>query len=423
MNEDFLQFIWKHKLFCEDSLTTPSGDTIAVLDTGQHNSDAGPDFVNARLRFDSVTWAGNIEIHKNASDWFRHKHDSDKAYDNVILHLVQKNDSTIKRSNGETIPTLILDYDRKLEINYCRLLESSLWIPCQKKINTIDSITMSQWLTRLAVERIERKTEYFSSLLILNKNNWEETFYQALARGFGMNVNALPFEMLAKSLPLTILAHHRDNRFQLEALLFGQAGMLEEKDGDDHYLELKKEYVFLKHKYSLMPIEKHLWKFLRLRPNNFPTLRISQLAGMINKTEFLFSGLIENITRKNVEQILSVEASGYWKNHFQFNKEQSKQVKKIFADTAMNSVVINTIVPFLFIYANKKGLQEVKDKAIQLLENIEPEQNAIIKKFASMDISAINSLETQALIELKNEYCSKKKCLDCRIGNIIIMKN
>lgn len=422
MNEEFLQFIWKHRLFREDALRFASGDTVSVIDTGIHNSDSGPDFLNARLRFDCCTWAGNVEIHKNASDWYRHHHDQDKAYDNVILHLVHNNDVVTKRTNGEETPTLVLEYDKELESNYSQLLESRKWISCQDSIAGIDLLTQMQWYTHLAINRIQRKTEYFGQLLARNTNNWEETFYQALARSFGMNVNSLPFELMTQSMPLHILSKHRENLMQIEALLFGQSGMLTEPDGDEYYCLLKKEYDFLRHKYSLEPIESHLWKFLRLRPNNFPTLRIAQLASMIHRTEFLFSGLVENISKKNITTILSVDASEYWDTHYTFNKKQTRGVRKSFSDTALDLVLINTIIPFLFVYSNQKGIPSLKDQAISLLEEIDPEDNAIIRKFRSISIHARNALESQALIELKNEFCATRSCLECRIGNRLIVK-
>jgi len=419
MKEEFLQFIWKYKLYNKTGLQSTNNDGIEVLNEGSQNLDSGPDFFNAKIKIKDTVWAGNVEIHINSSDWYTHKHHQDKAYDNVILQVVYNHDREVFRTNGQLIPTLELRFDQNLLSNYDSLLSEETWIPCQEEVNRVDSFTMANWLEKLTIERLQEKSIKINEQLDQTNNSWEESFYIQVARNFGFKLNADPFEQLAKSLPLKTLAKHKNNLFQIEALLYGQAGFLMEESGDAYYLRLKKEYIYLKRKFDLKPIEKHTWKFLRSRPGNFPTIRIAQFSSLIHNSTALFSKVMDTSTMKEFFNLFKLKPSEYWETHYQFNKESVKKEKPI-GKSAIDILLINTIIPFLFVYGKSKGLPKLQEKAIQLLEEIKPEKNTIISKWDELGLKASNAFETQALIQLKNKYCSHKKCLNCRIGNLII---
>ncbi|MGB0888434.1 MAG: DUF2851 family protein [Vicingaceae bacterium] len=422
--EDFLHYIWKFKLFNASNLFTQDGKEIEVINFGQHNTDAGPDFFNGKVKIDHTIWAGNIELHINSSDWIKHNHQNDKAYDNVILHVVYNNDKQVLDKDGNAIPTLELKglIDQELINNHNNLFsQSDSDIPCGEQLKTVDEFTIQSWINRLAFERLERKSEEIKATFHQNKNNWEETFYQYLFKYFGLKVNALPFELLAKNTSLKIIEKHH-NLFTIEALLFGQAGYLERNIEDEYFQQLKKEYQFLTSKFDLTTLEVSVWKLLRLRPSNFPTLRIAQMANLLNKETRLFSKIIASKTIKEIQEIFKVEASSYWNTHYQFGKiVESDQIKKIGIST-INSIIINVIVPFTFVYGKQHQNEKLVDKALYLLENIKPESNAIIKKWNELGVKSNNAMDTQSLIELKNNYCFQKKCLNCSIGNKILQK-
>ena len=422
MTEDFLHYVWKYKAFNLSGLKTPEGETIQVIKTGEHNKDAGPDFFNARLKIGNTTWAGNIEIHLKSSDWRKHLHNNNGNYSNLILHLVYENDEDIAHT-GKPVATAELKtlIDKNLLNKYNQLLYAKQWIPCSNQLNSVSSFTLNNWLERLLIERLERKAKTISSLLELNKNNLEETFYIHLARNLGMKVNTVPFELLAKSLPNSFLGKHRSSLFQVEALLFGQSGLLEKQFKDDYPNQLKKEYQFLQKKFSLRPIEEHLWKFLRLRPVNFPTIRIAQLASLIHNSSGLFSKIMEAQKVEDLRTLLNAETSEYWDTHYVFDKKSVEQ-KKNLGTVAIDNIIINSIVPFMFVYADYKGIEEYKDKAVCILEQLSSEKNNIIEKFAELGIKSKNAANSQSLLELKNEYCSFKKCLNCGIGISLLKK-
>lgn len=422
MKEEFLHYIWKYKLYKNGNLTAQNQEKIEILNQGTHNFDSGPDFFNAKIKINETIWAGNVEVHINSSDWFAHNHHKDKAYDNVILQVVYNHDKDIVRTNGQPIPTLEIKFDKKLLNNYESLIKSEYWISCQNDIREIDSFTVQNWLEKLTIERLEEKSERINELLKQTNNGWETAFYFQLARNFGFKLNSDPFELLAKSLPLAYLAKHKDDLSQIEALLFGQAGFLNDESGDDYYERLKKEYQYLQKKFNLKPIEKHLWKFLRSRPGNFPSVRIAQFAMLVYKSTALFSKILETKTINDFYKLFIVKPSDYWENHYVFNKESIKK-SKIIGKSAVDIILINTIVPFLFIYGKAKGIQNLQDRSIRLLESLKPEKNSIITKWNDLDINASNAFDTQALIQLKNNYCNPKKCLNCQIGNRIIRKD
>ncbi|MBI9055722.1 MAG: DUF2851 family protein [Bacteroidales bacterium] len=419
MKEDFLHYIWKYKLYREDKLLTQDNESIEIINSGVHNFDSGPDFFNAKVKIGETVWAGNIEIHVKSSDWNLHKHNKDKAYDNVILQVVFNHDKDITRTNGQVIPTVEIKFNNDLLNNYQSLLEKNSWIACENDLPLVDPFIVMSWMEKLTVERLEQKSTRISESLIALSNSWETAFYIQLARNFGFKLNSDPFEMLAKSLSLNILAKHKDNLFQIEALLFGQAGFLEEETGDEYYKNLRKEYNYLQKKFQLKPIEKHLWKFLRSRPGNFPTIRIAQFASLIYNSRSLFSKIIEINNLDEFYTLFKVKPSEYWDEHYQFNKDSVVKSKAL-GKSAIDVVLINSIVPFLFVFGKSKGNYMYQERALNLLESIKPEKNSIINSWNDLNIKSKSAFDTQALIQLKNKYCNQKKCLNCQIGNAII---
>ena len=419
MQEDFLQYIWKNKLFRSENLIAITGEKIEILNIGELNTNSGPDFFNSKIKIDDKIWAGNVEIHVNSSDWDKHNHSKDKNYDNVILHVVYKHDKDIFRSNSEKITTLKLDFDEHLFDKFLEISEKNQSIPCSSHLHLIDSFTLNNWATRLVVERIESKSELINELLQKHKNNWEEIFYQSIAKSFGFKINSFGFEQLTNSLELKILAKHKNDLHQIEALLFGQAGLLEGNFDDEYFVKLKSEYSFLKQKYNLKPIAKEYWKFMRTRPANFPTLRISQFANLIFKSSKLFSKILEAKSVAEMEAFFDVSASEYWENHFIFGKKSSNSFTSL-GKNSIELILINTVIPILFLYAQSKDDEDLKQKSIDFLMSISAEQNKITKDWKKAGVEIKNAFFSQAYIQLSNEYCNFKKCLHCQIGNKII---
>jgi hypothetical protein len=420
MTEDFLHFIWKYGLFERGELIADTGEVVQVIGLGEHNTDAGPDFLNARIKIGTTTWAGNVEIHLHSSDWFNHRHQVDKAYDNVILHVVYKHDQAVKRLTGEIIPTVEVRFNIDLYENYCHLLAKKGGLPCNDKISRVDPLIVDLWLNALVVERLQQKTTYIAQLLHQYKNNWEEVFYICLARTFGFGLNAIPFELLAKSISLSHLARHRDNLKQLEAVLMGQAGFLEEAVlFSAYYGDLRSEYLHLKNKYNLKPVEKYLWKFLRIRPVNFPTLRIAQFAALLAKSEGLFSQVMACRQISELHHLFDIRASIFWDTHYTF-ETASPQSKKRLGNDTFNIIVINAIVPFLFIYGKMTANEELNDRALAWLNQIPAEKNRIVERWQQNGIKPSNAFYSQGILQLANGYCNRKRCLACSIGSHII---
>ncbi|MEZ4884759.1 MAG: DUF2851 family protein [Chitinophagales bacterium] len=421
MNEAFLSYLWKFRLYKNEHLQSTEGEPIEVLQTGEQNHQAGPDFFNAKIKIGDTIWAGNVEIHTHASDWLKHQHQRDDAYDNVILHLVYEPDMDIKRKDGTPIPTLSL-FKRIPPIlyqNFLYLDSSKQWIPCQEQIAQIDGFTLSNWLDRLLIERLEQKITPILQSLQQNQNSWETTFYYFLARTFGGKVNSAPFELLAKSLPLEVLAKHKNQLFQVEALLFGQAGLLDKEFEEDYPNALRKEYHFLQKKFTLNSLQGHSWKFARMRPPNLPTIRIAQFANLIHQSSSLFSKVLSTQKLEDYYQLFEVQLSDYWLTHYVFDKSSKKRSKSL-GITTINSLLINTVVPMMFVYGKKRGENDLSDKALKLLETLPPEKNSIIEKWTTLQVKPQNAFETQALLQLKNRYCDSKRCLECAIGNKLL---
>lgn len=421
MKEDFLHYLWKHKLFDNQNLTTESGESIQILKSGEHNQDAGPDFSNARIMVEKTAWAGNVEIHIQSSDWNKHKHHSDKSYDNVILHVVYDHDKDIKNSMGGYIPVLKLKNRIPLHLlnNYQKLNSSNDWIPCANQIKNVDEFTVQLWLNRMIIERLESKVIAIEQELTLLKNNWDECFYRILCRNFGFKVNAMPFQWMAQSLPYLYIQRQQNSLLQIESLLFGQAGMLENSFKDEYPLILKKEYQHLKNKYSLNPIEPSSWKFLRLRPLNFPTIRISQIANLFFRNKKFFSAILDCEKLSEVRDLFETESSSYWNDHYKFDV-QSKFKKKKLGISSINNLVINTVIPFLFLYGKLKKEESFQNRALQFLETLPSEKNLITRQWEALGIENSNAFQSQALLQLKNMHCKQKKCLNCGIGNKLL---
>jgi hypothetical protein len=419
MRESILHYVWQHKLFTAQQLVTTEGEPVDVIDVGKHNTDAGPDFFNAKIRIGETLWAGNVEIHTRSTDWHKHSHHSDKAYNSVILHVVSEVDGEIFRADGAKIPQLVLVYPKHIAENYDRLITEQKWISCEDKIAAVPGIVIESWKNALLTERLEQKMQAITTLLTESNQHWEEAFYITLARNFGFGTNSQAFESLAKSIPLSVLGKHKDQLLQIEAVLFGQAGLLTDEATDEYAARLKQEYSFMKAKFGLQPINASQWKLLRLRPDNFPHVRIAQFASLIHTSSKLFSKIVENPEIEYLRSIFVCEPSDYWKRHYLFSHESPVRDKKLGAQS-INVLLINTVVPFLFCYAQQKNNQTLKDKALQLLEQLPSERNAIITAWQKLGINSASAYDSQALLQLKKQYCDDKKCLRCRIGHKVL---
>jgi len=418
MTERLLQFIWQFQYFNKSELQTTAGEALQVIFPGNYNTNQGPDFNDAKIKIGKTTWAGNIELHLLSSDWKKHKHQNDKNYNNVILHVVWEDDFP-----DYNIPVLKLN-NRVAKIllqRYEELMNAQGFIPCERTIASIKPIVLQSWKERLLAERLIRKSVIVETFLNQNNRHWEETFWWLLAKNFGIKINADAFEAMARSISVNILAKHKNQIHQLEALLMGQANLLDDKFKEDYPLMLKKEYEFHKTKYKLKAGSINSF-FLRMRPANFPTIRLAQLAMLIHQSEHLFSKIKEADSLKDIKNWLDVTANDYWHYHYRFDETSSFKKKNL--GTAMtNNILVNTVCTVLFAYGHFHNEQKYKDRAIQWLEEITAESNSITKGFQQFGLQNKNAHDSQALIELKNEYCSKKKCLDCAIGNALLKNN
>ena len=421
--EDFLHYIWKFRLFDRTELQTADGLTLEVLSAGIHNTDSGPDFHNARVRIGDTVWAGNVEVHISSSDWQKHKHTIDQAYNNVILHVVYRDDVPLFLTDGRKVPTLVLQgrIPDELYNRYHQLIfGNQVIIPCEANIGSVDSLTMQNWLTRVLIERLEKRSATVVAALNVNRGDWEETFYQFLATNFGFKTNALPFELLAKSLPQLTLAKHKNNPAQVEALIFGQAGFLNEDFTDVYPILLKTEYTFLRKKYRLKPIENHLWKFMRLRPQNFPTIRLAQFAALVVNSNHLFSKILEIKDVKELRNLfMTSDVNPYWETHYRFDRESAASSKNL-GQASIDILLLNTLTLFLFSYGKYHQIQHFINRSLQLLEHLPKEVNHIVKDFSILGVEIKTAFESQALLELKNNYCNYKKCLHCGVGNKLL---
>ncbi|GGK25413.1 hypothetical protein GCM10007962_19640 [Yeosuana aromativorans] len=424
MQEDFLHYIWQYKKFDISKLTTDAGDLVSVVSVGAYNQNSGPDFFNAQLKIGEQLWAGNVEIHVKSSDWYLHHHETDKNYDNVILHVVWEHDTNIYRKDNSVIPTLELKpYVSKEALNnYEKLFsKSQKWINCEHDFSGIDEFTLNNWLERLYFERLESKSEQINRLLIDSKNDWEAVLFKMLAKNFGLKVNGDAFLSMANSVDFSIVRKLQNNKMALEALFFGQSGLLEDDVQEPYYLDLKQEYQYLSHKFKLsnqgvVPIQ-----FFRLRPPNFPTIRLSQLANLYHQNQNVFSNVIALQSKDAFYDLFSVKASAFWETHYTFSKA-SKPSKKMVTKAFIDLLLINTIIPVKFAYANHVG-KHIDDAIVTLVQEIASEKNSIVDKFNSLKKVSTSALQSQALLQLKNNYCDKNKCLQCAIGSEILTGN
>ena len=414
--EQLLHYVWKHKIFPLKELKTTTGQQVEVIDTGLANTDAGPDFFNAKLKLDGVLWIGNIEIHERSSDWFKHGHHADAGYNSVILHIASEIDTEISRSNGERIPQIQLICPEAVRTNYKELLETDSYPPCYRIIPSLPPFTAHSWMTALQMERFEQKATLLNERLKRCQGNWEDAFFITLARNFGFGLNGDAFETWAHRLPFRAVDKHRNDLFQIEAIFFGQAGILEDSDGDGYYLRLKKEYTYLQHKFGLIPMDASLWRFLRLRPANFPHIRIAQLACLYHRAYGLLSRIMETETLQGVRDILKGGTSEYWLTHYTFGGSSPSRPKTL-SNTSLDLLIINTVVTFLYAYGLHKGNRVLCARAGSFLEELKAENNYITRMWEQCGMKASNAADSQALIQLKKEYCDKKKCLYCRIGH------
>ena len=413
--EQLLHYVWKHKIFPLKELKTTTGQQVEVIDTGLANTDAGPGFFNAKLKLDGVLWIGNIEIHERSSDWFKHGHHADAGYNSVILHIASEIDTEISRSNGERIPQIQLICPEAVRTNYKELLETDSYPPCYRIIPSLPPFTAHSWMTALQMERFEQKATLLNERLKRCQGNWEDAFFITLARNFGFGLNGDAFETWAHRLPFRAVDKHQNDLFQIEAIFFGQAGILEDSDGDGYYLRLKKEYTYLQHKFGLIPMDASLWRFLRLRPANFPHIRIAQLACLYHRAYGLLSRIMETETLQGVRDILKGGTSEYWLTHYTFGGSSPSRPKTL-SNTSLDLLIINTVVTFLYAYGLHKGNRVLCARAGSFLEELKAENNYITRMWEQCGMKASNAADSQALIQLKKEYCDKKKCLYCRIG-------
>lgn len=421
--EKLMQYVWKHRLWRSEDMVTNTGKKVRVVDPGLLNTDAGPDFFNAKIEIDGHMWVGNVEMHYRATDWKRHRHDSDKAYDSVILHVVAKDDAPVRRTNGELIPQLVLEVSPQFNADYASLVGATIEVPCATKIKQVPHLTIVEWVEGLAFERLHGKVERIHQLLDSFNGSWEDVCYVTLARNFGFGINNDAFERLARRTPLRLLGKHSDSVLQIEALLFGQAGMLDaQKPGmDSYYNQLCTEYAFLSNKFQLTPMEKESWKLFRIRPQNFPYRRIAMLAQFIEGGFRMMNRILEAEGEKEMRALFEVELSGYWTKHYTFGKPNERATATL-SRNSIDIILINTVAPLLYAYGELTGNYEMTDKAIKLLEDLRAESNSIVSHFVAYGIDCPDALTSQALVQLKREYCDARKCIYCKIGHHLLSK-
>lgn len=422
MNEEFLHYIWKTR-FEKKTITTVNGERVTILKVGEQNRDAGPDFGNAMVRIGDTTWAGAVEVHVRSSDWARHGHDGDLAYENVVLHAVYEYDGPVFRSSGEEIPALELKWHipaRAFQA-YLDFLNNHLWVPCAGEIGQVGPSFSGRYLEELCMGRIRRRSAQIRKLVADSKGDWNQAFFESLAGTLGTRINKEPFELMARKTPVQVILKTRSSRVGLEALLFGQAGFLQEDFPEEYPSLLSMEYQHLKRKYTLDNIPKHLWKFLRLRPINFPTVRIAQLAAIYHHHPLPFGSLIDQQSPEQWQAIFDVQVSDYWKDHYHFGTLSPGHDKRIGRET-IDLILINTVIPFLYAFGEMHGNESIVQNATGILSTLSPEKNTIIRNFIYFGLGMNNAMHTQGALELKNAWCDRRRCLDCGIGQELLKK-
>lgn len=420
MKEDFLHYIWQYGLFDFKNCKTTDNETVSILFSGNYNINSGPDFLYSQLKIDNQTWVGNVEIHRKSSDWYAHKHETDINYDAVILHVVYEHDTEVYMKNNKPMPTLVLKdlINKNVYTEYQKLLnQKTHWIACERQLPKVDSFIWKSWMERLYFERLEQKSVLIQELLQKSNNDFEAVLFQLLAKNFGLKVNGEAFLNLATSLDFSIVRKEHFNEEKLSALLFGQAGFLNDEIDVEYHKNLRQEYQYLQHKYKLKSVA-NSFQFFRMRPNNFPTIRMAQLVALFHKQQNLFSKLMDSSNPKAFYELLSVEVNDFWKKHYTFETSSKKTAKKL-TKSFIDLLIINTIVPIKFVYLQNRG-EVGKKEILHLMNQLKPEKNTIISRFSELNIVAQNAFESQALIQLKNEYCTPKYCLKCAVGSNLL---
>lgn len=423
--EELLQYTWKHRLLPLGELHTTDGRTLEVIDSGLHNRNAGPDFFNAKVRIGGTLWVGNVEVHMKASHWYLHGHDHDPRYNNVILHVCQHIDADVTDAAGHPLTQLQLQVPTHVENHYQELLQADRFPPCYQVVPTLSPLTVHAWLDALQAERLERKTLDIRRRAEQCGGSWEDAYFVTMARNFGFGINSEAFEQWALNVPLTAVAHHRDDLFQVEAIFMGQAGLLEpsaipaphqhEALNDGYFARLRNEYLYLAHKFSMKPMDSARWNFLRLRPQNFPHIRLSQLATLYHEHRAGLSTLLECTSAQQLQQLLATHVSPYWETHYSFGSPSARSEKHL-SPASLTLLIINTAIPMLFAVGRHKQNEALCDRAFSLLEELKPENNHIIRMWRQCGLDVQSAGHSQALVQLKREYCDRKDCLRCRIG-------
>lgn len=419
--EQLMHYIWQHRLWDPAGLTTVDGRRIKVIDPGLHNTDQGPDFFNAKIEIDGKLWAGNVEIHVRATDWYRHHHDRDMAYDSVVLHVVGRDDCAVTRANGDVIPQCVMPVSPLFAERFEQLTSRQQELPCGPQLAGIPSLTVTEWMEALAFERLHGKVERINQFLEAFGGSWEDATYVLLSRNLGFGINGEAFERLARRTPLRILRRHSDSSTQLEAILFGQAGLLNPiyYPDDAYYQQLCREYAFLAHKYDLHPMESANWRFFRIRPQNFPHRRIALLARCVEGGFSLLRDIVEAPDADAVRRLFDRQLTGYWQQHFTFGSATGGMLKALSA-ASVDILLINTAAPLIYAYGEATDNYAVTERAIALLEAMRPERNSIVRLFEFYGIKADSALRSQALIQLRRNYCEARKCIFCRFGHRLL---
>lgn len=429
--EQLLHYVWKHKLFPLKPLETTTGLSVEVIDPGLHNHHAGPDFFNAKIRIGDTVWVGNVEIHDRASDWYLHHHHEDRHYDNVVLHVVRMADADVQAGDGRLIPQMQLDVPDGVRENYSELLRADKYPPCCQIIPELSSLMIHSWMSALQTERLEQKTETIRQRVERCNGSWEDAYFMTLARNYGFGINGDAFEQWAASVPLHDVAHHRDDLFQVEAMFMGQAGLLDIEAVPERYRDaameegyfsrMREEYLYLSHKFQLNPIDSGLWRFLRLRPQNFPHIRIAQIANLCYEHKTGLARLIDCKDVKAARELFRTAVTPYWETHYMFGAESRKSEKRL-SQSSLDLLLINTAVPMLFAYGRHRQVEEFCDRALGFLEQLRAENNHVVRMWKECGLTVENAGDSQALIQLKKEYCDKRECLRCRIGYQFLTK-
>lgn len=416
--EQLLHYVWKHKLFPLAPLTTTDGQEVEVIHPGLHNHDAGPDFFNAKVKIGGQLWVGNVEIHCKASDWFRHHHDTDAAYANVVLHVVGEADMDIPQQGdpSQMIPQLVLPIPSDVRENYDRLSRNDAEPRCRAVVAGLPSLTVHSWMSALLVERLEERTQQVMERRSRLNMDWEATFFVTLARTFGFGINGNAMEQWAQGVPLSAVGKHRDDLFQIEAIFFGQAGLLEATADAPYFTRLQKEYTYLRHKFTLTPMPATRWRFARLRPQSLPYLRLAQLAMLYYERRLNFSRIIDAPDVEALRTLLQTHVSEFWQTHFTFASQPTAQSERRLSEASLDSVIINAVAPTLFAYGRYKNEETLCERALQLFEQLKPEDNHIVRAWARAGVHSESAADTQALIQLTRRYCEPHNCLRCRYG-------